>query len=258
VDIVVRVISLQSGSNGNCIYVEADSVRLLLDAGLSGSQVSERLASRGCDVARVDAVLISHDHSDHARCMGVYHRKFGIPVYVTAPTLQAAKQWHKIGQIADLRHFTAGSVLDFGRVSVETISTPHDGVDGVGFVIDDGHCRLGVLTDLGHVFNGLADVVASLDAVVLESNYDPEMLARGPYPFWLQERIRGSSGHLSNFEAAELLLGAGNRLKWACLAHLSEHNNRPELALATHHKILAGRLPLCVATRHGPTDILEV
>jgi phosphoribosyl 1,2-cyclic phosphodiesterase len=221
----MQVISLQSGSNGNCIYVEAGGVNLLFDAGISGSRAKERLAQHGRDIADAQAVLISHDHVDHSRSMGIFHRKFGLPIYTTTKTYRAASRYD-LGEIEDLRHFAAGETLQFGRVTVETISTPHDGVDGVVFVVDDGKHRLGILTDLGHVFDDLEEVVGSLDAVLLESNYDPEMLADGPYPDFLKERIKGPCGHLSNIEAAEVLKSnASKRMKWACLAHLSEDNN---------------------------------
>lgn len=246
----MRIISLQSGSNGNCIYVEADDVRLLLDAGISGRQAEARLAAHGRDIRAVDAVIISHDHRDHARCLGVYQRKFQLPVYVTARTLAAACAFQRLGQLQDVRHFVAGDTLRFGEVRVETIPTPHDGVDGVGFVVTHAGKRVGILTDLGHPFAGLDVVVRSLDAVLLESNYDPERLASGPYPPFLQERIRGPLGHLSNVEAAKLLAAAGDRLQWACLAHLSEQNNDPELALRTHRAVLGHHLPLFVASRY--------
>jgi phosphoribosyl 1,2-cyclic phosphodiesterase len=254
----MRVISLQSGSNGNCVYVETEGVRLLLDAGISGLQAQRRLAAHGRDIRGVDAVVISHDHVDHCRSMGIFHRKFALPIHVTVETYRAAARYG-LGEIAALRHFRSGQTLRFGKVAVETIPTPHDGVDGVAFVVDDGRRRLGILTDLGHVFSGLAEVLKSLDAVLLESNYDPEMLTRGPYPVWLKERIRGPAGHISNVESAELLRAtASKRLQWACLAHLSEDNNTPRLALGTHRRIVGRRLPLLVATRHEATDVLEV
>ena len=255
---LMRLISLQSGSNGNCIYVEAGGVALLFDAGISGIQVKERLALHGRDASAVDAVLISHDHVDHSRSMGVLHRKFALPIYATAETYAAAKR-HPLGEIADLRHFRSGETLRFGKVAVETISTPHDAEDGVVFVVDDGARRLGVLTDLGHPFSGLNDLIASLDAVLLESNYDPDMLANGPYPDFLKRRIAGPAGHISNFEAAELLRAAASkRMKWACLGHLSHDNNTPKLALATHRKILGKRLPIFVATRYEVSGVMEV
>ena len=128
--------------------------------------------------------------------MGILHRKFALPIHVTLDTYQAAARYG-LGEIAALCHFRSGQTLRFGKVAVETIPTPHDGADGVAFVVDDGRRRLGILTDLGHVFHGLAEILESLDAVLLESNYDPEMLTRGPYPVWLKERIRGPGGHIS-------------------------------------------------------------
>lgn len=255
----MQVISLQSGSNGNCIYVEAGGVRLLFDAGISGRQAQLRLAARGRDIADVDALLISHDHSDHARCAGVFQRKFGLPVYATQRTIQAAGAYGGLGAMTDVRCFEAGGGLLFGGVVVETIPTPHDGVDGVAFVVDDGCRRLGILTDLGHVFDRLTPLIQSLDAVVLESNYDPVMLARGTYPEPLKQRIRGPRGHLSNSESAELLCrAAGGRLRWACLAHLSAENNTPQTALACHQSVLGSRLPLHVASRYEPSEVLEL
>ncbi len=254
----MKVISLQSGSNGNCIYVEANGMKLLFDAGITGSQVQERLALHGRDAEAVDAVLISHDHIDHCRSMGVLHRAFGLPVYATAKTYEAAKR-HALGKIDDMRKFQSGERVKIGKVVVETIPTPHDAEDGVVFVVDDGKCRLGILTDLGHVFDGLGDVIASLDAVLLESNYDPEMLANGRYSESLKQRITGPHGHISNFEAAELLnTAASKRMKWACLGHLSQDNNTPKLALATHRKILGDRLPLLVATRYEVSGVMQI
>ena len=254
----MKVISLQSGSNGNCIYVEAGGVKLLFDAGISASEVEERLAQHGRDATAVDAVLISHDHIDHCRSMGILNRTFGLPIYATAKTYEAAKR-HALGKINDLRHFQSGEKVKFGKIVVETIPTPHDAEDGVVFVVDDGKHRLGILTDLGHVFTGLGDVIASLDAVLLESNYDPDMLTNGSYSDQLKKRIAGPAGHISNFEAAALLnTAATKRMKWACLGHLSQESNTPELALETHRKILGDRLPLFVATRYEASEVMEI
>ena len=254
----MKVISLQSGSNGNSIYVEAGGVRLLFDAGISGGLIRgaagparTRRKYGGCGPD-------SHDHVDHCRSMGILNRKFGLPIYATAKTYRAAKRY-ALGEINDLRYFTGGEVLRFGTVTVETIPTPHDAEDGVAFVVDDGKHRLGILTDLGHVFSGLDGVIASLHAVLLESNYDPDMLANGSYPQWLKARITGPAGHISNFDAAELLSAfASKRMQWVCLGHLSHENNAPKLALATHRKILGNRLPLFVATRHEASEVMEI
>jgi phosphoribosyl 1,2-cyclic phosphodiesterase len=244
------MISLQSGSAGNCIFVETNGVRLVFDAGISGRQFSQRLDRHGYDPNCVDALLISHNHHDHMRCMGVFHRKFGCPVFLSQGTWSAVSG-RNIGRIDRIELFESGSTLTFGEVQVHTIRTPHDGVDGVAFVVDDGRHRLGILTDLGHAFDGLEGLLETLDAVLLESNYDPELLAAGPYPDPLKQRIRGAGGHLSNRESAELLAKAADgRLRWACLGHLSEQNNTPILALKTHREVLGSRLPLLVADRY--------
>jgi phosphoribosyl 1,2-cyclic phosphodiesterase len=255
----MKIVSLQSGSNGNSIYIETESVRLLVDAGISGRQAQQRLQQLGRDIQDVDAVLISHDHRDHARCVGIYQRKFGLPIFVTRRTLDAICRKTDVGRLSDVRFFAPGETLRLDGVAVESLPTPHDGADGVAFVVDDGRCRLGVLTDLGSVFAGLAATLADLDGVILESNYDPDLLANGSYPYHLKRRIRGAGGHLSNFEAADLLSDAASeRLQWACLAHLSEENNRPELAMRTHREVLGDRLELFLASRYRASQVLEL
>lgn len=250
-------ISLQSGSNGNCIYVEANGVKLLFDAGICGVRAETRLRAYKRDIRNVNALIISHDHADHINYAGVYQRKYGLPIYITPRTLYKAETEKKLGKLSDVNYFLAGGKLQFGDMAVQTIPTPHDGVDGVAFVVSSGCKRLGILTDLGHAFRELSAVVSSLDAVFIESNYDPLMLSTGPYPPFLKKRIRGPKGHLSNREAAELLL-AGSRLKWACLSHLSENNNKPAVALKTHREIVGRRLTLYTASRYVPSAILTV
>lgn len=250
-------ISLQSGSNGNCIYVEADGVKLLLDAGISAKRAKQRLADRDRDIHDCDALIISHDHSDHSRCAGIFQRRFHLPVYITSPTYAHVRG--QLGPMGDIRHFAPGDVLRFGDVEVETIPTPHDGIDGVVFVIHHRGRQLGVLTDLGHPTPALGKVLSRLDAVYLESNYDPEMLEHGPYPPRLKARIRGKGGHLSNVESARLLADHANgRLQWVALAHLSEQNNAPALALETHRHLLGDALPIQAASRYHVGPILRI
>ncbi|MCE5279095.1 MAG: MBL fold metallo-hydrolase [Planctomycetaceae bacterium] len=255
----MRIVALQSGSNGNCVYVEAGGVRLLFDAGISLRQARLRLAGLGLSPEGAAALLISHDHSDHVRSAGVYQRALHVPLHVTAGTLAAASRRMSLGELDDVQHFLPGSTVPVGDVEVRTLATPHDGCEGVAFIVDDGRVRLGIFTDLGHVFAGLGEAVAECDAVLLESNYDEQMLTDGPYPAFLKARIRGAGGHISNAESADLLAAAaGARLQWACLAHLSHENNTPELALQTHRDRLGGKLPIHVATRYGATGIMEI
>lgn len=249
-------LSLQSGSNGNAIYVEAGPVRLLFDAGISGKTAQGRLRVRDRDIGDVTALLISHDHNDHVRCAGIYQRKFNLPIYMTRRTHRAVAC--DLGPLHHVRYFRAGQRLYFDGAVVHTIPTPHDAADGVVFVVEHGGKRLGILTDLGHPFDALGELLPTLDAVYIESNYDPEMLAAGPYPAQLQARIRGRGGHLSNLEAAELLRSAGRKLKWAALAHLSEQNNDPQLALDTHRRRVGRRLHLHLASRHEVSEVMEL
>ena len=255
----MKAVSLQSGSNGNCIYVETDDVRILFDAGISGIQAEKRLKTIGRDIRDIDCVVISHDHSDHTRCAGIFSRKYGLDVWMTPMTYSTVDSRGFCGQFRKLSHFTAGESVRFGNTVIETVSTPHDGVDGVVFVVDDSHSRLGVLTDLGHVFDGLPELVMGLDGVFLESNYDVSMLEKGPYPAFLKKRIAGMGGHISNIEAADLLLPAfSRRLKWACLAHLSEQNNDPRTALDTHRDVLGSNVELSVASRYSVSSLLSL
>lgn len=254
----MNVVSLQSGSNGNCFFIESGGVSLVFDAGISGKQADERLSSHGRNIRDARALFISHDHSDHTRGMGIFSRKFDLPIYVTQQTLHAVRN-QKLGQLNRVRLFAAGDSISFGNVTVHTIPTPHDSVDGVAFVVEDGDSRVGILTDLGHVFDGLKEVLQSLDAVIIESNYDSHMLETGPYSESLKRRISGGGGHLSNEDTATLLHEVNSdRLRWACLCHLSEENNCPQRARDTHERILGDDLTIHVADRYGTSDLFEV
>jgi phosphoribosyl 1,2-cyclic phosphodiesterase len=252
----VLTCSLQSGSNGNAIYVEADGVKLLFDAGISGAAAKRRLAQHGRDIRDVDAVILSHDHIDHVRCAAVYQRKFGLPVYLTRWTHLTA--WGAIGPLADSRYFHSGDAVTFNGVSVHTIRTPHDAADGVCFVVEGEGKRLAILTDLGHPFAQLRDILESVDAAYLECNYDLRMLDAGPYPVHLKSRIRGPRGHLSNADAADVLRACRRRPQWIAVAHLSEENNLPELAIEAQRAAVGWTYPVHHASRHDVSDLWTV
>ena len=261
----MKVISLQSGSNGNSFFVEAGDVGLIFDAGISGKQAQQRLAQHGRDISSCQALFISHDHSDHTRCMGVYHRKFGLPLFITKKTLRTTTRHRDVGPLEDVRFFSPGDFRRFptkqgSDVTVHTVATPHDSAEGVAFVIEHEDKRVGILTDLGHVFPELRELLLSLDAVVIESNYDPEMLEYGPYPEPLKRRIRGRGGHISNQECADLISRASmfRRLKWACLCHLSEENNEPKIAAEACRQLVGDNVEIHVASRYQASDIMEV
>ncbi len=244
----MRSVCLQSGSSGNAFFVEAGNVRLLIDAGIGGRRVKLRLREAGYDINRIDALIISHEHSDHAAHAGALHRLYQIPLYLTPRTRQALG--YRLGKTFDLRHFEAGQTLDFGAVRVHTIPTPHDAVDGSAFIVEHAGKRLGVFTDLGSPTLALYGAIRSVDAAYLESNYDPHMLSVGPYPREVQARIRGAGGHLSNAEAASLLAARDEPLQWVALAHLSQHNNAPDVALRTHFDRLGTDYPIHLTKRY--------
>lgn len=235
----MEVLVLQSGSRGNSVYVESNGVAVLIDAGISARQVQVRLAKYGKSLEAIRAVVISHRHRDHIGHVGVYQRRLRLPVFMTEDGR---------GAVPDLdetmcHFFSPDEQLWFEHVRVEPVLTPHDAPSSLAFVVSDEKHRLAVLTDLGHPFPQLSSVLASVDAAILESNYDPVMLAEGDYPEWLQERICGPGGHLSNREAALLVKKHGKHLRWICLAHLSQHNNTPEVAYQTYRKVVGNGEP---------------
>lgn len=254
----MKLISLQSGSNGNCIYIESEGARLLFDAGISGKKAEARLKAHQVDIRDVNGLIISHDHADHIGSVGIFHRKFGLPIYATRPTFEHASRRRDLGAITALNHFVSGQTLKIGDLIVETVKTPHDGVDGVAFVITNGHRRLGILTDLGHVTESLDTLIGTLDAVFIESNYDIKMLDLGRYPLGIKQRIKGPGGHLSNLETARLIRNHSHHLGWACLGHLSENNNTPQKAFQTCTELVGTEFPLHLAGRHGASEVLTV
>jgi phosphoribosyl 1,2-cyclic phosphodiesterase len=257
----MEVITLQSGSSGNCVFVCSNHTCVLFDAGISGSKAQSRLAEYGYDIRDCQALVLSHEHYDHISGVGVFHRKFGLPVYANQRTWIATCNKASTGDIGCPNHFVSGKPFQIGSLRIEPIRTPHDAIDGVCFIIEDTQSgqRFGLLTDLGHVFRGLQKVIGTLDAVLIESNYDEQMLRCGPYPQHLKDRISGKRGHISNDDAAQLLdeCNAG-QLQWVCLGHLSAHNNSPEVALATHRERYGDRFAMFCADRDGPTRLPSI
>ena len=256
----MKAISLQSGSNGNAIYVEAGGVRLLFDAGISGKQAAERLAQHQIDIHTVDALIISHEHVDHVSCAGIFHRKFNIPLYITPHTLLHATTKFDLGALDAVHHFHVGEAFSPAPdcdLLIHPIPTQHDCADGSCFVIESAGKRLGLFTDLGHAFGELAQVLPSLDALIIESNFDLDMLEASAYPVHTKRRIAGPRGHLSNDDAAKLIQEhASPSLQWVLLAHLSENNNTPDLAHDTH--LQHHSFPIHVASRYAVSPCLPV
>lgn len=224
----MRFASLGSGSRGNALLVEAGTTRLLIDAGFGPREMSRRLQRLGLAAADIEAVLVTHEHSDHISGVFACARRFGWEVLLTHGTLAVCRDK---GSEVRITIIDSHESLAVGGIHVLPFPVPHDAREPVQFVLSDGARRLGVLTDAGHVTPHMVAMLANCDALVLECNHDPRMLAQGRYPRSLKHRIAGLWGHLDNAAAASLL----SRIHGPCLrhivaAHLSVENNSPQLA----------------------------
>jgi len=230
----VRFASLGSGSRGNGTLVEHGDTRLLIDCGFPAAQTERRLARLGCRGEDLAAILVTHEHGDHLRGVARLSRRHRLPVWATAGTAAALR-----GAVHRLHRFDALDAFAVGDLDVHPFPVPHDAREPAQFVIGDGVRRLGVLTDTGTPTPHIARMLSGCDALLLECNHDPAMLAAGPYPPALQARVGGDLGHLSNTQAAALLAGIDcSRLRHVVAAHLSERNNRPEHARAALAAVL--------------------
>ena len=228
----LRFSPLFSGSSGNATYVGCDDAHLLVDAGLSGTRVTQELMKVGVDPDMLSAILVTHEHSDHIKGIGILSRKYDLPVFATEGTWR--EMYGKIGAISprNMRIFEPGQDFYIGSIDVTPFATPHDAGQPVGYTFEISGAKLAIATDLGSVRDSWFKYVKGADAVILESNYDPGMLQTGPYPFDLKKRIMGRHGHLSNDDAGEVAAElAKNGTRQIILGHLSKENNYPELAL---------------------------
>lgn len=255
--------TLASGSRGNCTYIGDERRGVLVDCGLSAKQVLARLDTIGLGGARIDAVLVTHEHTDHVGGMGVLDRKLSarqgepVPFFLTSGTADSVLP--KLMPQRPIR-VEAGATLDLGPWRLEAHRVPHDTLDPVAWAVERQGVRAGVITDLGHAPRLLSRLLHGLDLAVLEFNHDLTMLLDGPYPWPLKQRIRGRHGHLSNEDAARLLaeVTPGARLRHVVLGHLSEENNRPELAVNAALQAVAGSpITVHVARQDGPLTPLR-
>jgi phosphoribosyl 1,2-cyclic phosphodiesterase len=258
----MRVSVLGSGSRGNAILVTGGSTRVLVDAGFSARNLEGRLRSLQVLPETLSAIVITHDHGDHTRGVGVFARRHGTPVYMTEATLKACRTLFRGGE--DVRLYRAGFPFSVGGLQVEPFLTVHDARDPVAVAVKDEGTgmKLGVATDLGRPTAQVRHALAESDFLVLEANHDRTLLQESPYPFSVKSRIASSHGHLSNEAAAQLaleLLHPG--LAGVVLAHLSAECNRPDLAQSVVGAVLskAGyRGLLLVASQDRPTELLDV
>lgn len=247
----MRFCVLGSGSRGNTTFVESGDTRLLIDAGFSGREIERRLAGIGVEAESLSAILITHEHSDHVRGAAVLSRRYRLPVFVNEATLAAA------GPALEKLHacclFAAGSSFVFQDVRIHPYSVSHDAADPVGFLVNGNGFVLGYCTDTGVVSRLMQHRLGNCHGLVLECNHDPDLLRCGPYPPALQQRVRSRTGHLANHEAADFLCSIlHDGLEHVVLAHLSETNNRPDMAREAVCGLLATRLRERGAEGPGP------
>ena len=229
----MRFASLASGSSGNCLVAEASGTVVLVDCGLALTETERRLARAGLEPSQVSALLVTHEHGDHACGAFEFAAAHRIAVYLTHGTLAALKAEGKALDGVALGIVNGRQSFFIDGIQVLPFTVPHDAREPVQYVLSDGASRLGVLTDVGISTAHVEKMLSGLDALVLECNYDRDLLWNGGYPRWLKERIAGPFGHLDNRESERLLAALDrSRLKHVIAAHLSQQNNRPELARA--------------------------
>ena len=242
---------LGSGSKGNCTLIESGSTRILIDAGFSGKEIKRRLALIDRSPQDLHAILITHEHGDHVGGVGVMSRRCDLPVYANPATHQAAEK--RVKKLHQRWEFDTGTGFFLEDLHIHPFRISHDTADPVGFLVSDGTHSVAYCTDTGKITTLIRQRIFQCQALILEANYDPEMLMDGPYPMHIKQRVRSNQGHLANNEAAaflaELCTTEGQEVRHVVLAHLSETNNRPDLVAAQVQQELVP---------HNPTFSLDL
>ena len=228
-DYNLGVCILASGSKGNAVFISSGDTSLLIDAGLSGIEIERRLKSRGLDPKNLDAILVSHEHSDHIQGVGVLSRRYKLPVYINSKTRKASVS--QLGNLYDSKNFECGSTFTINDLSIHPFSISHDAKDPCGFTVNQNGTKIGIATDLGIATSMVKAHLKGCTLLILEANHDEKMLINGPYPWPVKQRVKSRIGHLSNEESKALLNELQHDgLKHVMLAHLSETNNTPQKA----------------------------
>lgn len=258
----MRITILGSGSKGNSALIQTGQVNFLLDCGFSGKEIVRRLDAVEASPKDLAGIIVSHDHSDHVKGVGILARRFRLPVYINMETYQQSK---KLLTDVELRFFNTGSTVEYEDLSIGTFGLSHDAADPAGFTFSQNGSRAGYITDLGTISNGVKEELMQVNALVFEANHDLHMLRNGPYPAHLKRRIRSNFGHLSNDQSAAILaeIVMNTPVREFTLAHLSKNNNDPVLAvehIQAHIESETGKqVTLHTAPQHQPADpiILE-
>ncbi len=255
--------NLGSGSKGNATYIESGKTALLIDQGFSNKEICRRMREINLHPEAIRAIVLTHDHGDHYRGIGVFARKFKIPVYMTRLT-QAVLPDNVLKKII-VKNFVSGDTLQIGDIQLKSFHIPHDATDPVGFIISGNGKNIAHLTDIGKPLQSVIYQLKEYDfnLVFLESNHDPVMLKTGPYPLKVQMRIKSRDGHLSNEESLELFqqLNQNGTMKHLILAHLSEENNHRDLVIKLFEDFRvknAHKFKISIAEQSKPTAIIKL
>lgn len=263
----MKFCSLYSGSSGNSIFVGSDNAKILIDAGLPGKKIDEALKQIGQNPNEIDGIFITHEHIDHIKGVGVLSRKYDIPIYAPQDTWIAMES--TIGKIKEhnIKVMDRRSNISINDIDIKSFIIPHDAASPVGYTINLGGKQVSVATDFGTFTREIYDNIKDSEAILIESNYNPQMLDMGPYPYNLKLRIKGVEGHLSNEDCGKAIVqilknGLGKKI---VLGHLSNTNNTPDVAEITVKDILkennikiGSDVFLTMANRHNPSEIITL
>ena len=254
----LSICPLASGSHGNSVFVSSGEISVLVDAGLSGVELERRMSTRGLSPESLSAIVVTHEHTDHVKGVGILSRRYNIPIYINEKTCLGASG--KIGKVEMLEYFRCGQSFKIGDIRLEPFSISHDALDPAGLTLEHKKIKIGIATDMGVVTNLVKEHLKGCALVYIEANHDCDMLMNGSYPWYLKQRIKGRKGHLSNQDAADMLGEIkSDNLNYVILAHLSEQNNTPEKAFNTVNEIIGSScIKLSVAMPHKPGDIIEL
>lgn len=266
---MLKFISFGSGSSGNCYYLFTSTDGLIVDVGLGLRTLKKHFREYGLSLSNIHNIIVTHDHADHIKSVGAMSVEFKVPVYATEKVHEGIERNYCVSRKVpgDLkRRVEKGCMVKVGEFEVTPFEVPHDSLDNVGYRIAYGDTVVCIITDAGQVTEEMKRQINEANYVVMEANYDDDMLASGPYPQYLKHRIASGTGHLSNSNCASALAeNASDRLRAVWLCHLSEENNHPELARKTVETALracpcaaAAGAELEVLKRKTPTGIFEL
>ncbi len=264
---MIKFYSLASGSSGNCSVISNGNTSILIDCGINGKTCENRLADIKINPESIDAILVTHEHTDHISGIGVMSRRYNIPIYANEKTWQGIfNSKFNIGKISqeNIKNIKSDIEFEIGTMGICAFNTPHDSAESVGYNIFVESDKYSVATDMGRVDKGVVARLLGSKSVLLESNHDVDMLKNGIYPYWLKQRILGEFGHLSNESCAKIAVClAKNGTKNIVLGHLSSENNSPNKAYSTvegvlkeNSAIVGGDISLAVADRYEITNLL--